>query len=308
MPRLACISIDLDEVPHYLGIHGLGREAVPAGGETAVYRLGLARFLEACDRRGLRSTLFCVGRDLGGDAAGLLRKAAQAGHELGNHTFWHDYQLARSGLAEISADLQRGAEAVRQHAGVEVRGFRAPGYTLSPDLYQATVAQGYAYGSSTYPAAPYYLAKAMVLGLQRLSGRTSTSALDSPAVLAAPTVPYLPDPQAPYRRGRGPVPELPITVKPHTRMPFIGTYTLALPGPLMMAFYAAVKGVDFLNLELHGLDFLDATDGLGTELPAVQRDLRVGARRKIDRFDELLSRIQGDYEVVTLLAASAKVP
>jgi peptidoglycan/xylan/chitin deacetylase (PgdA/CDA1 family) len=308
MPRLACISIDLDELPHYLGIHGLERGALGEGGDTAVYRTALPRFLEICDRRGVASTLFCVGRDLGGDSAGLLRKAAGNGHELGNHTFWHDYQLSRSATAEISADLLRGAEAIRTHAGYEVRGFRAPGYTLSAALYQATVAQDYAYGSSAYPAAPYYLAKAAILGFQQLTGRTSSSALDSPAVLTAPTVPYLPDPEAPYRRGKGPVPELPITVQPGTRFPFIGTYVLTLPGPLMMAFYATVRGLDFLNLELHGVDFLDGSDGAGAELTAVQRDLKVPARRKTERFDELLGRIQADYEVVTLLAASKRVP
>ena len=38
MPRLACISIDLDELPHYLGIHGLERGVLAEGGDTAVYR------------------------------------------------------------------------------------------------------------------------------------------------------------------------------------------------------------------------------------------------------------------------------
>src|SRR5438128_1848327 len=135
--RIACISIDLDELPHYCAIHGLARDVLPPEGETAVYRLAPSRFLEVCDRLDLKSTLFAVGHDLGGDAGGVLRQAARAGHELGNHTFWHDYELSKASPAEISADLSRGADAIRAATGYEVRGFRAPGYTFTAPMYAA---------------------------------------------------------------------------------------------------------------------------------------------------------------------------
>jgi hypothetical protein len=188
-----------------------------------------------------------------------------------------------------------------------VRGFRAPGYTFTPAMYAALVPQGYAYGSSVFPAAPYYLAKAAVLARMRLAGERSRSILDTPRVLAAPRLPYWPDPADPYRSGSGPVLELPMTVEPATRFPFIGTYTVGLPGPAMLALYRAVRRVEFLNFELHGADFLDASDGAGPTLAAAQRDLQVPARRKQARFEELLTRIASDYEVVTLLQASERL-
>ena len=81
--RLACLSIDLDELPHYQHIHGLPSGTVTIEQATAVYRTAPARFCEALDRRGLKGTLFAVGRDLEGDP-GELRRAAGQGFEVGN--------------------------------------------------------------------------------------------------------------------------------------------------------------------------------------------------------------------------------
>jgi hypothetical protein len=174
-------------------------------------------------------------------------------------------------------------------------------------MYAALVEQGYAYGSSAFPAVPYYAAKAAVLGAQRLLGRRSASILDSVAVLGAPTRPYFPDPQAPYRRGPGRVPELPVTVLPGLRWPFIGTFALALSDGLLRAQYALARRLDFVNLELHGVDLMDASE-CGAPLARVQRDLNVPAKTKLDRLGWLLDRLAADYEVVTLLQASAQVP
>ena len=252
--RLACINIDLDALPHYAAIHGLGESALPHGANDLVDRVATARFLALCDGAGVKGTLFAVGRDVGEAGARLLRGAVQAGHEVGNHTFAHDYTLARHAPADIASDISRGADILQALTGTRPRGFRAPGYTFTAPMYAALVQQGYAYGSSVFPAAPYYLAKAMVLGAQRVLGRASASMLDTPAVLAAPLQPYRPDPTAPYQRGSGAVPELPITVEPVTRFPFIGTFVATLPALAIFSLYRSVARADFLNLELLGVD------------------------------------------------------
>lgn len=307
MKRLACINIDLDALGHYVAIHALDKDALPAGADTLVDRVAIDRFLELCDSHDVKGTLFAIGRDLGEHGAKSLRRAAEAGHEVGNHTYWHDYALFQQSAADIAADIRRGADVLEQACGVRPRGFRAPGYTFTRDMYRALVEQKYAYGSSVFPAAPYYLAKAMVLAVKGLRGKQSASSLDRPQVLAAPLEPYRPDPEEPYRRGDGPVPELPITVEPLTRFPFIGTFVATLPAMAVFSIYRKVAKAPFLNLELHGVDLLDESDGTGAALPAVQRDLRTPARDKLARLGELLRRMAQDYEVVTLLQASAQV-
>src|SRR5512142_406753 len=167
--RLASMSVDLDSVRHYFRIHGL---AEPAAGGAAdpVYRLGAGRFGELCARLGFRGTAFAVGEDLGHpEAAAAVRALAGAGHEIGNHTFSHDYALTRRPDAEIAGEVRRGGEAIAAAVGGAPAGFRAPGYTLSGSLLGALVAARYRYDSSAFPAAPYWLAKAAVLAWLRLA-------------------------------------------------------------------------------------------------------------------------------------------
>jgi hypothetical protein len=305
--RIACINIDLDGLLHYAAIHGLPADAVPAQAADLVDRVAIGRFTELCEAGGVKGTLFAIGADLGQHGRASLRTAAVAGHEIGNHTFTHDYALSRQSAADIAADIARGADEIEAACGVRPRGFRAPGYTFTAAMYAALVAQGYAYGSSVFPAAPYYLAKAAVMGALALKGTPSRSVLDRPRVLAAPLLPYRPDPAEPYRRGAGTVLELPVTVDPLTRFPFIGTFVVTLPARLVFTLYRSVVRQAFLNLELHGIDLLDASDGSGPALARAQRDLRVPVADKLARLGELIRRIRQDYDVVTLLEASALV-
>jgi hypothetical protein len=302
--RLACINIDLDGLNHYAAIHGLPAGALPDGAADLIDRVAIDRFTALCDDAGVKGTLFAIGSDLRDAGKASLRAAVAGGHEIGNHTDAHDYALARRTPEVIAADIRRGADEIEAACGIRPRGFRAPGYTFTAPMYGALVDQGYAYGSSVFPAAPYYLAKAAVLGLMRLRGSRSRSILDRPRVLGAPLLPYRPAPDEPYRRGDGAVPELPITVEPITRFPFIGTYVATLPAPVVFGLYRSIKRQPFLNLELHGVDLIDESDGTGPALPRAQRDLRVPASSKLARLAELLLRMRQDYEVVTLLEAS----
>ncbi|HUB09373.1 MAG TPA: polysaccharide deacetylase family protein, partial [Myxococcales bacterium] len=293
-------------------------------------RLAPPRFCELLGERSLRGTLFAVGDDLlarrsaappssdGEDdpeeplgaplpGAAPLRAAAEAGHEIGNHTRHHRYDLVRLPEAHIAREVHGGAKAIAAAVGRRPVGFRAPGYTLSPAVLRAAIEAGHRYDSSAYPAAPYYAAKASVLALQRLVGRHSRAILDRPRVLAAPVLPYRPAAAEPYARGDLPLWELPITVEPLSRFPFIGTFVTTMPRSALALLYRSVRRRPFLNLELHGVDLMDRSDGAGAQLPAVQRELRVPAAEKIARLRELLARIADDYEVVTLAQAAERL-
>ena len=307
MRRLACINIDLDGLAHYAAIHGLPDEALPPGAVDLVDRVAIDRFVGLCDAAGVKGTLFAIGGDLREPGRRSLRAAAAGGHEIGNHTHAHDYALSRRSPPAVAADIALGADEIEAASGMRPRGFRAPGYTFTAAMYAALVEQGYAYGSSVFPAAPYYLAKAAVMGALAIAGRPSRSVLDRPRVLAAPLLPYRPDPADVYRRGAGAVPELPVSVEPVTRFPFIGTFVATLPGGVVDLLYRQISRQPFLNLELHGIDLLDESDGAGAALARAQRDLRVPAARKQARLGELVARIRRDYDVVTLLEASATV-
>ncbi|HZZ84006.1 MAG TPA: polysaccharide deacetylase family protein [Anaeromyxobacteraceae bacterium] len=305
-PGLAALSIDLDALRHYHRIHGLSDPPASAGPDP-VYGKAAARFGELCDRLGLRGTAFAVGEELAEPGAAVAMAAlARAGHEVGNHTFSHDYALTRRPAERIALEVRRGAEAIAAVTGAAPVGFRAPGYTLTAPLLAALRDQGYRYDSSAFPALPYWLAKAAVMGALALRRRPSRAILDRPRALLAPRRPYRPDPAEPYRRapaGEGGLVELPITTGLFG-FPLIGTFVATMPPGLVRALAAGTGRLPLFNLELHGVDLLDASDA-SPALAARQRDLRVPAKEKLARIEAFV-RSLGEREWVTLEEAAGR--
>ncbi|MCA2979763.1 MAG: polysaccharide deacetylase family protein, partial [Myxococcaceae bacterium] len=174
VPRLASISVDLDSLGHYCRIQGLPESLLDERARRLVASTAVPRFLELFAAVGAPATFFVIGSDLADDGlARALRASAAAGVELASHSFAHDYALSRAPRADIEADLRRAHEAIVAATGQTPVGFRAPGYTLSPALLQAVAAVGYRYDSSTFPAAPYWAAKAAVMASLAALGRPS---------------------------------------------------------------------------------------------------------------------------------------
>ena len=307
--RLASISVDLDSLHHYCRIHGLSEALLDARARRLVYTTAVPRLRELLATVGVPGTFFAIGEDVAEDAGAgaVLRAAHEAGVEVASHSFSHDYALTRRAPESIREDLRRADEVLEAATGVRPVGFRAPGYTLNAALYAATVERGYRYGSSAFPAAPYYTAKAAVMGALALVGRPSRAVLDSPWVLLAPRTPYRPDPAHPYQRGTGAVLELPMAVTPGVRFPLIGTFATTLPRPAVRTLYRACAGDSFFNFELHAVDVLDAEDGIPPELVRQQRDLRVPAAQKLERLRTLFGWMKSDYDVVTLRDAASEL-
>ncbi len=306
--RLASISVDLDSLHHYCRIHGLPEAVLDARARGLVYSTAVPRFLALLREVGVPGTFFVIGEDLADPGAvAALRQARAEGIEVANHSFSHDYALTRRAPEAIRQELARGEEALLSATGSRPVGFRAPGYALNAALYAATVERGYLYGSSAFPAAPYYAAKAAVMGALALAGRPSRSVLDSPRVLLAPRTPYRPDPSQPYRAGAGAVLELPMAVTPGVRFPFIGTFAATLPLPVLRAAWRACRRDAFFNFELHAVDVLDAADGIPLELVRQQRDLRVPSARKMERLAHIFQWLKADREVLTLRGAAERL-
>jgi len=294
--RLCAISVDLDEVHHYYAIHGLTPAAEAA---HAVYERGLRRFRDFAAGERLPLTLFVVGADVERpENAALLRDMADQGHELGNHTFDHHYDLTRRSDADIREQIERANDIVAARAGQRPTGFRAPGYTMSDAVYRALASSGMAYSSSVFPCPWYYAAKAAVIAAYRVGGKTSSSIIGSPRVLSAPRVPYRAG--EPYFRVGAGLLELPIQVTPGLRLPFIGTSLTGLGTRWARKLAESVVGQELVNLELHGVDLLDARDGLDALAPH-QVDLRVPLLTKWCVFAEVVRTFrQAGYAFVRL--------
>jgi hypothetical protein len=306
----AAVSIDLDGVACYYRIHGLG--IAPAELEHVIYERALPRAAALFAAKRIHVTWFVIGRDADGDVAlpdraaraanaARLKTLAEAGDELGNHSYSHPYELARMSAREIDAEITGGDRVVRTIAGAPTRGFRAPGYDLSPAMLDTLARLGYRYDSSIFPAPGYYAAKAAVMGVLAAVGRPSGAVLTNPRALAAPADPYRPSMTSPWRRGQAPVVELPVAVTPLARLPAIGTSLLVAPEWASDRIVSMMSRRTFWNLELHGIDFADAEqDGIPGELVERQPDLRIPIGHKLERLERLLDRIAGDWQFATL--------
>jgi hypothetical protein len=197
---------------------------------------------------------------------------------------------------------------VLREIGAAPRGFRAPGYDLSPAMLDTLARLGYRYDSSVFPAPGYYAAKAVVMTALAAIGRPSGAVLTNPRALTAPAKPYRPSMTAPWRRGQAPVVELPVAVTPWTRVPAIGTTLLVAPSWMRRRLIDWMARRAFFNLELHGIDFADAEkDGIPGELVERQPDLRIPIDAKLERFDAILDEVARRWSFATLAEVAADV-
>lgn len=284
---LLAVSVDVDEIASYGAIHGLAHAQLA----DLVYAKALPRLEDWARQRALKLTWFVVGRDLElPENAEMVGRLAKAGDELGCHSFSHHYDLTRRPFASMKDDVERGIAAIERAASAKVSGFRAPGYVVTDALLDLLREVGLAYDSSVFPCPSYYALKASKVAAIAARGRSSSSIIDSPEVLRAPTAPYRVG--RPYWFRGGGILEIPIQVTRRARLPFIGT-ALTLAGPVGARLLArGVLGEPFVNLELHGIDALDEHDGL-QELAQHQRDLRIPWAKKLDAIDAAVSVLRG---------------
>ncbi len=267
------VGVDLDDIDCYHAIHGL-----PAPRRTGLaLSRWLPRFVQLFAELDVHATFFVIGRDADGHED-TLRGLVDAGHELGNHSYAHAYDLSRWSNADLAADLRRCDRLLRD-AGAQPQGFRAPGYTHDARMLRAVAELGYAYDSSALPSPPYYLAKLGVMAAMRVRGRASASVASGARTFLGPTAPHFRDDVGLW--------SLPISVTSFGRVPIIGTSLLAsaLARPLAWA----ARRRDFLNLELHAIDLADAgADDLSPALVRRQPELRVPLAMRRERLRALL--------------------
>ena len=303
-PPLAAVSVDLDEIHHYHRIHGLPAHTPTGPGAHAVYDVAMGRIADFARALAIPVDLFAVGDDLDRpESAAALARMVQAGHLVENHSRSHRYDLVRASTAEIAAEVVAGAHAIARVTGRRPLGFRAPGYTVSDGLFDALEDAGVRFDSSVFPCPSYWAAKAAVMASLRVRGRRSALILDTPRMLGAPIGPYRPG--RPYwRRGQRGLVELPIQVDPFGRLPLIGT-SIGLVGERAARMFArACVRLPMVNLELHGIDFLETADGID-DLRRLQPELARPLATRLAAFAAFVDELRRAGRTFVPLAEAA---
>jgi len=110
------------------------------------------RVLELFEQAGVKATFFTLGW-VAARHPGLIRRIAEAGHELASHG-WDHRRVFTLDEAEFRADLERARYAIEDAGGVPVNGYRAPSFSIdarTPWAHRVLAEQGYAYSSSVAP-------------------------------------------------------------------------------------------------------------------------------------------------------------
>jgi hypothetical protein len=296
----ASLSLDLDNQWSYMKTHGdADWQSFPSYLDVVVPRV-----LEFLAARKLTISFFIVGQDAALEKNHqALHSIAEAGHEIGNHSFQHEPWLHLYSDADLDSELARAEAAIELATGVRPVGFRGPGFSLSPATLEVLLRRGYQYDATVFPNLLNPLARAYFFATSNLSAeeKEQRKALFGTWKDAlSPVRPF----QWQLRLGR--LLEIPVTTMPWLKVPMHLSYLLYLGkfSPLAARSYfrlalanCRLAGVQ-PSILLHPLDFLGREDCPqlqffpGMDLPRSQKLSMVG------EFIDLLSK---GFQIVTML-------
>jgi polysaccharide deacetylase family protein (PEP-CTERM system associated) len=104
------------------------------------------------DEAGVKATFFTLGWVAARHPA-LVRRIAEAGHEIASHG-WDHRRVFTFDAAAFRADVEQARRAIEDAAGCTPRGYRAPSFSIdarTPWAHPVLAELGYAYSSSVAP-------------------------------------------------------------------------------------------------------------------------------------------------------------
>ena len=300
MPHMASLSLDLDNKWSYMKTHGdAGWEDYPS-----YFDILIPRVLDILDRLNLRITFFIVGQDaaLKQDQDGL-KALAEAGHEVGNHSYNHEPWLRRYSRDQIEREVLGAQERIEEVTGKRPRGFRGPGFSCSQDLFEVLHQEGYIFDASTLPTYLGPLARAYYFWTAKLTKEERSERKELFGKLRDGLQPVKP---FEWRLASGgSLLEIPVTTMPVFKTPFHLSYLIYLSrfsAPLAVFYLrkalllCRVTGTEPSFL-LHPLDLLG-----GEEVPELSffPGMELGAEKKIKLFERVLRILSRHYRLVDM--------
>ena len=152
MPEIAnALTVDVED---YFQVSALAPYIARSDWERIPCRVerNVEAILALLSESGAQATFFTLGW-IAERYPALVRRIVAAGHELASHGYAH-LRIHQQTRAEFLQDIRRAKSLLEDLAGTEVRGYRAPSFSVGPKTLWAfdCIAQaGYRYSSSVYP-------------------------------------------------------------------------------------------------------------------------------------------------------------
>ncbi|MBJ6723650.1 XrtA system polysaccharide deacetylase [Geomesophilobacter sediminis] len=110
------------------------------------------RLLDIFDEYQARATFFILGW-VAERLPSLVREIVARGHEIGSHGYGHEL-LFEIGIEKARQDIRRGRLVLEDVAGVPIRGYRAPSYSITERSlwgFDILAEEGFSFDSSIFP-------------------------------------------------------------------------------------------------------------------------------------------------------------
>lgn len=300
MKSIASLSLDLDNKWSYMKTHGdAGWESFPSYLDVVV-----PRALEFLKSRDLNITFFIVGQDAALEKNHeSLSLISNDGHEIANHSFKHEPWLHLYSKTDLVEEFEKTENAIANITDQTLKGFRGPGYSLSPTVLEVLAERGYEYDCSTLPtyiaplARAYYFFKSPEMSDEEREKRKKLFGKFSDGFQSLK--PYK------WQIGEKELTEIPVTTLPIFKTPIHASYVIYLSTfskfaarnywktALKMCKMAGVQP----SLLLHPLDFLSGEDVSELKFfPAMNLPLE----EKLEFVSEILEIYAKEFEVVNM--------
>ena len=148
------MSFDIEDWFHIVEVDGLefDRWDELTRRHTLVERY-TDRILQTLDDANTKATFFVLGW-IAERYPALVRRIADAGHELASHGHTHD-RVEVIGPQRFAQDLACSIQAIEDASGVRVRGYRAPSFSITPGCewaFDVLAEAGIEWDASLFPA------------------------------------------------------------------------------------------------------------------------------------------------------------
>lgn len=148
MPGTVCITIDVED---WFQAENLRAAHPPGSWDSRESRVEAStwRILDVLSEASIPATFFVLGW-IADKKPALVRDIADAGHEVASHGYGHIMNNLLS-EPELRKDLSESKKLLEDLTGTEVRGYRAPCFSVSDRLLELLFETGYRYDSSLNP-------------------------------------------------------------------------------------------------------------------------------------------------------------
>jgi peptidoglycan/xylan/chitin deacetylase (PgdA/CDA1 family) len=178
-----------------------------------VLKQGMPRLLDLYEKHNVKATFFYTGY-IAKLYPEVVKMAFNKGHEIGSHGLTHRSEKAFDLLTyEQQLDhLKKSKDIIENITGQEIISFRAPAARVNNNIVKALDETGFKIDSS--------------VASQRLDMFMSFGSLKKLNWLTAPRLPYFTDQNNVFKKGNGPILEIPISA---FVFPYIGTFMRISP-------------------------------------------------------------------------------